>query len=160
MIKKANSSDKPRLLEIFDYAKEFMKKTGNPNQWTASYPGPKFDQEIDDGLVYKMEDEGHIYGVFLLNIGTDPTYSYIEGGKWLNDKTPYGTIHRVASDGSKKGLFSEIVEFALAKVENLRIDTHKDNKVMQNAILKEGFKYCGIIYLENGDPRLAYHLEK
>jgi hypothetical protein len=27
---------------------------------------------------------------------------------------------------------------------------------MQRALLKRGFKYCGIIYLESGDERLAY----
>ena len=159
MIRKATFKDIPRLLEIFEYAKGFMKNTGNPNQWTDQYPGPKFETEVKEGLIYVMEDEEHIYGVFLLNIGTDPTYSYIEGGKWLNDTVPYGTIHRVASDGSHKGILKEIVEYSLTKVDNLRIDTHEDNLVMQNAILKEGFKYCGVIYLENGDPRLAYQME-
>lgn len=160
MIRKAERKDLPRLYEIFDYAKKFMKQTGNAKQWSDDYPGEKFPEEIDRGLVYLLMDNAHIYGVFLLNIGTDPTYSYIEDGQWLNDITPYGTIHRVASDGTKKGVFKEIVDFSLSKIDNLRIDTHKDNKVMQKAILSQGFKYCGIIYLENGDKRLAYQLVK
>ena len=32
-----------------------------------------------------------------------------------------------------------------------RIDTHRDNKIMQHNILKHGFTYCGIIYLLSGD---------
>jgi len=39
---------------------------------------------------------------------------------------------------------------------NIRIDTHKDNRIMQHNIEKHGFTYCGIIYLANGDERLAY----
>ena len=27
---------------------------------------------------------------------------------------------------------------------------------MQHLLEKHGFSYCGIIYLANGDPRLAY----
>ena len=34
---------------------------------------------------------------------------------------------------------------------NIRIDTHRDNKIMQHNILKQGFTYCGIIYLQSGD---------
>ena len=41
---------------------------------------------------------------------------------------------------------------------NLRIDTHRDNSIMRHNILKYGFRYCGIIFLESGDERLAYQL--
>ena len=40
--------------------------------------------------------------------------------------------------------------------DNIRIDTHKDNKIMQGLLERHGFSYCGIIYLLNGAPRLAY----
>ena len=160
MIRKARLDDLDRIYEIFSYAKSFMKKTGNPNQWGDDYPGEAFLEELNAGIVYLIEDNAHISGVFVLNIGTDPTYSYIEEGTWLNDDIPYGTLHRVASDGSRKGIFKEIVDFALTKIKNLRVDTHKDNIVMQNAILSQGFSYCGIIYLKNGDKRLAYQLVK
>ena len=39
---------------------------------------------------------------------------------------------------------------------NLRADTHRDNRIMQHILQKHGFRYCGIIYLLNGDERLAY----
>jgi RimJ/RimL family protein N-acetyltransferase len=38
----------------------------------------------------------------------------------------------------------------------VRIDTHADNKVMQHVLEKRGFRRTGIIYLENGDPRIAF----
>ena len=60
--------------------------------------------------------------------------------------------------GRAKGVLKAAVEFAKLQVSNIRIDTHEDNIVMQTALSKLGFKRCGIIYLENGDPRIAYQL--
>ena len=40
--------------------------------------------------------------------------------------------------------------------KNLRVDTHRDNRVMQHLLLQHGFTYCGIIHLASGDERLAY----
>ena len=38
VIKKAQAGDLPRILEIYAYAREFMKRTGNPNQWKENAP--------------------------------------------------------------------------------------------------------------------------
>ena len=69
-------------------------------------------------------------------------------------------IHRIASSGIKKGMFSEVFEYATKFSANIRIDTHHDNLVKQKVINKHGFMKCGVIYLKNGNPRLAYHYEK
>ena len=37
-----------------------------------------------------------------------------------------------------------------------RQDTHRDNHILQHILKKHGFQYCGIIYLLNGDERLAF----
>lgn len=42
------------------------------------------------------------------------------------------------------------------EVRSIRVDTHRDNISMQKMLLKNGFKYCGIIYLKDGSERLAY----
>lgn len=52
------------------------------------------------------------------------------------------------------------MQFALLDYNNIRIDTHRDNHVMRNAIAKEGFAYCGIIHCWNGDERVAYQFRK
>ena len=61
----------------------------------------------------------------------------------------------VIEDGGKVvGYFAFLPspEPTYAKIyENIRIDTHRDNKIMQHNILKQGFTYCGIIYLQSGD---------
>jgi RimJ/RimL family protein N-acetyltransferase len=49
-----------------------------------------------------------------------------------------------------------MLQFCLAHTGNIRIDTHRDNTIMQHLLSKYGFQYCGIIYLANGDERLAY----
>lgn len=48
------------------------------------------------------------------------------GGSWMSD-SQYGTIHRVASDGTEKGIFTQIVNFARERFAHLRIDTHEQN---------------------------------
>lgn len=156
MIRLAEEKDLKGLLEIFEKAKEYMRRTGNPHQWKEDYPGSGFLDEIRNNEVYVFEEDSNLYGCFRLHIGEDPTYSLIRDGAWLNDKKPYGTLHRVASDGSHRGLFGEMIKFSLNKMDQLRIDTHRDNLVMQKLLENHGFCYCGIIYLENGEERLAY----
>ena len=69
-------------------------------------------------------------------------------------------IHRVASDGSKRGIVEQIVDFAKGKVNLLRIDTHEDNKIMQKVIERQNFKRLGIIYLEDKSARILYELKE
>nr|HPQ29103.1 hypothetical protein [Desulfobacteraceae bacterium] len=40
--------------------------------------------------------------------------------------------------------------------ENIRVDTHKDNISMKRILIKKGFQYCGVIYNQWGDERLAF----
>jgi len=93
--------------------------------------------------------------VFFFAVGEDPTYRVIEDGAWLNDR-PYGVIHRIAGDGSIRGILTRAVEFAGARFDYLRIDTHEKNIPMQNALKKQNFTQRGVIYLRDGNPRLAY----
>lgn len=148
------------ILQIYDIAKQYMVASGNPNQWNSTYPERQLLlKDIEMGQLYVYKENGVIHGVFAYIQGDDPTYAYIEDGAWLNDK-PYGTIHRLASDGSIKGIFKECVDFCLAKCENLRADTHRDNHTMQHLLEKYNFQRCGIIYLSNGADRMAYQYFK
>ena len=157
MIRKATKDDLKRLLEIYDIARAFMRENGNMNQWNADYPGiGDLPHDIENGNLYVAHDEnGRIFGCFAMIPGEDPTYGVIDDGRWMSD-APYAALHKVASDGTTRGFFTKCVEFARGFHNHLRVDTHKDNLPMQRAILKNGFSYCGIIYLANGDPRRAY----
>ncbi len=161
MIRKAKKEDLPRLLEIYDIARAFMRANGNMTQWNAQYPGmDDLPYDIENGNLYVAQnDDGRIYGCFAMIAGEDPTYGVIDDGNWLSD-TPYAALHKVASDGTTRGFFTKCVEFARGFHKHLRVDTHKDNLPMQKAILKNGFSFRGIIYLANGDPRRAYEWEE
>ena len=65
-------------------------------------------------------------------------------------------VHRIASYPDAHGIFSSIIDFCFSHDTNIRIDTHRDNKIMQHNLQKHGFTYCGIICLLSGNERLAY----
>lgn len=157
-IRLAVSGDLDALMAIFDKAKSFMRSVGNHNQWINGYPQRELiADEIERGHCYVCETEEHgTCAAFCMIAGDDPTYSYIEGA-WLSDR-PYVTIHRLGSDGRVRGIGKACFDFARRQGVNIRVDTHADNRPMQNLVTGYGFKYCGVIYLENGDPRLAYEL--
>lgn len=159
MIRKANKNDINAIVDIYKIAQEYMAKNAI-NQWAKGYPTKEDAADnVEKGISYVLENENGIYGTFVLAEGDDPTYRTIENGEWMSD-LPYLTIHRVASNGKERGVFNEIVAFAKSKSDHLRIDTHKDNKHMQELIEQNGFKYCGIIHLLNGSPRQAYEYIK
>ena len=156
-VRNAISSDLPRIEEIYAYARDFMEKTGNPNQWGKTNPPHEWlVEDIRQQLLHVIEDEEGIHGVFYFYIGPDPTYGQIEDGGWHSTQT-YGTIHRIASDGSG-GILRTAVAFCKERIKHIRIDTHHDNVVMQRAVAKLGFVRSGIIHLANGSPRIAYEL--
>ena len=156
MITPAAKQDLPAILEIYRYAKNFMIQSGNPYQWPSGYPWESLLlQDIEKGQLYICKNDGGIYGVFAFIIGEDPTYLKIDNGAWLSD-TLYGTIHRIAGNGTQKGIFAEAVSYCESKIPHLRIDTHDANHLMQHLILKHGFQKCGTIYVFDGTPRIAY----
>ena len=155
IVRHALREDLPRIEEIYACARSFMASTGNPSQWGKTNPPvEQLKKDIENRLLFVVTDERDIHGVFYFYIGADPTYYYIEDGAWHWD-TPYGTIHRIAGDGSG-GILKTAVDFCSGKIDHLRIDTHHDNVVMQKAVQKVGFHRCGIIYIADGSPRIAY----
>jgi hypothetical protein len=156
MIRLAETSDLDTILAVYGIAREYMAENGNAGQWGDAYPPVELlMSDIQAGQLFAITEDSVIHGVFAFIIGSDPTYAYIENGAWKNDE-PYGTIHRIASDGAVKGVFSQCIEFCRSHINNLRIDTHEDNQIMNYLIPKHGFEKCGIIYTESNDPRIAY----
>ena len=182
IIRPATAADLPALRPVFEAAKAIMRADGNPDQWSA--PGFPDDalllRDIDRGGGFVIEisprdplglgrndkmsvissgaaggvEKSHIVAYFALLPSPEPTYDHIDGA-WLTDE-PYGVIHRMASYPDVHGIFSAIIDYAAARYAHLRIDTHRDNRIMQHLIEKHGFSYCGIIWLEDGTERLAY----
>lgn len=156
-IRLATASDMNDLLEIYSRARAFMKKTGNPNQWLNCYPTKEILlNDIDLKQMYVVEDEDGIQASFVFFVGIDPTYINIENGQWLNEDE-YGVIHRIASRGLKKHIGDIVLNYCFSKINNIRIDTHSDNIVMQKFLDKHGFIHVGTIYLKDSSSRLAFH---
>lgn len=160
-IRKATLNDLPAMMEAYVAAQNYMMESGNLNQWPKGFPPEDFirDEILRNVSYVVLDEDGILEGAFSLIPGEDPTYGYVEGGQWLNDE-PYCTIHKLASMQRKKGIFNAVISFARSLFDNVRADTHADNATMQHLFLKAGFRKVGIIYLLNGEPRIAFHLTK
>lgn len=156
-IRKAKPEELDLLMGIFAAAKIFMAQRGNSYQWIAGYPSRELiAQNIREGDSYVcVDDEGEILATFFFKIADDETYAGIYNGQWLNDG-PYGVVHRLASSGKVKGISDHCLQWCYDQCGNIRIDTHEDNKVMRNVLMRNGYTYCGIIYIKNGAQRLAF----
>lgn len=153
--------DFPTLLEIYRKARAYMVKTGNPTQWGSNRPNPRLvEQDIALGRSFVWEEAGVLLGVFAFVEGDDPCYSRIDQGAWPDD-APYATLHRIASAGIRGGIGKRSLQWCMdtckAKGLALRVDTHAQNIPMQRLVESFGFTRCGIIYVDDGTPRIAYH---
>ncbi len=157
MFRGATRSDLEQILEIYAHARKAMKESGNPTQWGDNFPPQELlEEDIDSNRLFVCVVNGQLEAVFAFILGPDPTYAKIEDGHWLNDTLPYGTIHRLASAGHRKGIATDVITWCLEHCESLRADTHEDNKIMQHLLEKNGFTRCGIITTDDGTPRIAY----
>ena len=155
-VRKAKMEELDEIMGIFAHARKFMAEQGNPNQWGTSKPAREtIEEDIKLGRSYVCVEDEKLIATFYYLPGVDPTYVKIYDGEWLNQED-YGVVHRIASAGTVKGAGSFCINWAFEQCGNLKIDTHKDNIVMQNMLKKNGFSYCGIIYLLDGDERMAF----
>ena len=157
LVREARLEDLDSIMRVYCKAKEYMNNNGNPTQWRDGYPQRELlENDIRCRQCYVVcSSDKEVHAVFVLMFGADPTYTIIEEGSWKNEE-PYGTIHRLAGDGAVKGVTSKCIEFCKEKTTNLRADTHHDNKIMQYLLEKNDFERCGIIYVGDGSPRIAY----
>ena len=158
-IRQTTRKELDEVMQIYAYAREFMAAHGNPRQWGPNKWPPRelIEEDIRQGRSYVCEEAGVLGAVFFYRFGDriEETYNHIDGA-WKLD-APYGVVHRIASSGRLKGAGSFCLNWAFKQCGHLRIDTHEDNRVMQNLLEKLGFEKCGIIYVhEDNDPRFAY----
>lgn len=158
IIRKTTEADLPRLDEIFDSARLYMRAKGNMTQWAgATLPYPSaFDirEDMSHGWSRVVERQGRVVATFCMMTSPEPSYSALP-----QCREPYVTLHRVASDGSVPGIFALAVGYARhCTWMNVMVDTHADNRPMLAAIARAGFEPCGEIMLPDGSPRLAFIL--
>lgn len=154
-IRKTRPEDIDRIMEIYAQARLFMRAHGNHSQWADGRPfRHDIEADVAENCSYVCTHEDVVIGTMRFTVGDDPTYNVIDG-EWLGNGS-YAVVHRIASSGQVKGTGEFMLRWALEQHPDLRIDTHEDNYVMRNLLKKLGFTYCGVIYLADGAPRLAY----
>lgn len=169
-ISKASPKDIDRIMVLAAASRQIMKESGNPTQWTDNHPSREtIEEDVECGDCYVISKRGEddatdsaesmIVGSFVFREGPDPSYANIYDGAWIDDTLPYHVIHRVMSLPDAHGIFAEIINFSFQHSKNIRIDTHRNNRIMRQLIEKYGFKYCGIVHivdLEVDYERRAY----
>ena len=164
IIRKSVTGDLCAIRDIFSEARETIAALGI-DQWQDGYPTREIVLgDIEKRQSYCVLEGDKIIATFALIFDGEPTYDKIYEGAWISgDSDDYIAMHRVAVSVAcrGKGVSTAIVEYARRTARALgrnfvRIDTHRGNAVMRRMLEKHGFIYCGIIYLENGDERVAY----
>ena len=156
LIRNTQARDTDAVMNIYAEARRFMRENGNGSQWGDGHPTRELvEADIINKDGYVVEENGEIVGAFFFKIGEDPTYKVIHGGEWIKDGK-YGVIHRIAVKYHGRGIVGFVYNHCYSIINNLRIDTHKNNIPMQRSLEKAGFRYCGIIHIANGDERVAY----
>tara|TARA_B110000967_G_scaffold200589_1_gene236620 strand:+ start:1526 stop:2035 length:510 start_codon:yes stop_codon:yes gene_type:complete len=135
------------------------------DQWQNGYPNEKVilnDIQNSESYVVKSDDSDTI-ATAMFSTRVEPTYSQIEGHWITKNDAIYGVIHRMAISEKSRG--TGIAKFIFNHCEkrlkqnaikSMRIDTHEGNLGMQALLKKLDYVFCGVIYLENNDKRLAY----
>ena len=156
-IRPATYKDIPQIMETLDHARTIMRANGNTAQWINGYPSEELmKSEVAAGHCFVCVNHAdEVLATFCFILGIDHTYLRIYDGAWLNDE-PYGVIHRMGTNGKERGVAAACMDWCFKQCANIRVDTHKDNTVMQHVLANFGFQPCGIIFTDDGTERIAY----
>ena len=162
-ITKTTKKDIDRVMVILGEARQSIGKLGI-DQWQYGYPTRDIiKDDTEKGFSYVVSStDNEIVATFCLKEDEEPTYREIYDGAWINKGASFA-LHRIAICNNQrgKGIANQIIEFILNKcrecsVASVKVDTHKGNIPMRKMLEKNGFIYCGIIYLATGEERVAY----
>lgn len=160
--KKAMESDINSIMNIIKQAQAYFKEQ-KIEQWQNNYPNEDIiKNDIKNNNSYVLLKDNIVVGTVAVIFDGEKTYEKIYNGKWISNNK-YVTIHRMAVDYRYKGLgMSYIILNNIEKIclknniPSIRVDTHEKNIAMKKFLLKNGFKYCGTIYLEDKSQRVAF----
>lgn len=162
-LRKAALTDEEAVLALYREAQAFLAAQGI-DQWQDGYPNQEtFLADVGRGESWVLEEGGQVAATACLGLGREPTYDIIYEGAWGTEAPEYAFLHRIAVSGACKGkggptlFFQELERQARERgLPCLRGDTHRENKIMQRVMEKNGLSYRGVIYLEDGGERLAF----
>ncbi len=160
--RQAVETDIDSVMSFIEQARVYFNAHDIP-QWQNNYPNPKvLMKDIGNKTGFSLIKDDNLVGYVSAIFDGEQTYDVIYDGKWLSIQE-FVVIHRLVIDSKYKGLgFASLIIENVEKlcsekgVKSIKVDTHKNNLPMQNLLKKNGFQYCGIIYLLNGQERMAF----
>lgn len=155
-IRKATEADIPQIMAMYDHSRTLMRADGNMVQWVGYPTCEAVGDDIRRQSSYIIHTSSLPIGTFAMLYGDEPTYNYIDHGRWIDTVTPYATIHRLAKVANVQGIADMAFACAKQHCNHLRVDTHATNRPMKHLLMRQGFVYCGVIYMPDGSPRDAY----
>lgn len=160
--RKSTNDDIDSIMRIIKQAQDYFKEN-NIDQWQNNYPNVEtIENDIAEDDSYVLLKDNKVCATSVISFKGERNYDKIYEGKWLSDES-YAVIHRIAVDNTIKGcgLSGEIIKRAEElcrenNINSIRVDTHEENISMQKALKKNGFEYCGVIFLADGAKRIAF----
>ena len=160
----ANLNEAEICYHCIEDARNYHKALGF-EQWHPDYPTAQtILDDITQNIGYVFVEGNKVIGYCCIIIGEEPAYAKIDGA-WKTER-PYAVVHRMAFSSRARGgglshnAFQLVKEYCrLNYINAIRLDTQKENKVMQHILSREGFEYCGLIQFDGG-PKLAYEWDR
>lgn len=158
----AKEIDKIEIEKIYEDGSLKLKSLGI-NQWQGQdKPNlDNFKNLIANKNIFVLEDNKRVVSTVII-YDYDLDYEKNLDGKW-NSPKPYVALHRIGTLESErnKGYGRKIIEFAESyarknNFKSVRIDTHRENKSMQNLLKSMNYIYVGLVYLDGKNERLAF----
>ena len=158
----AKEVDREKIEKIYEDGSLKLKSLGI-NQWQGNEKPNlnNFSNLNENDIIYVLEDKEIIVSTLII-YDKDEDYENNLVGTW-NSPKPYVALHRIAtlSGARKKGYGRKIIEFAenYARENNfksVRIDTHRENKSMQNLLSSMEYNFVGLVFLDGKRERFAY----
>ena len=158
----AREIDKIEIEKIYEDGSLKLKSLGI-NQWQGQdKPNlDNFKNLIANKNIFVLEDNKRVVSTVII-FDYDLDYEMNLDGKW-NSPKPYVALHRIGTLESErnKGYGRKIIEFAVSyarenNFKSVRIDTHRENKSMQNLLNSMNYIYVGLVYLDGKNERLAF----
>lgn len=160
ILRRAEKGQEGLCWRILEEGRAFQRAQGFV-QWDDRYPLRKdVEADIDSGTGWLLFIDSEAAAYVCIDPGPEPAYDHL-AGSWHTGE-PYVVIRRISFSSSFAGkglariLFS-LIDGTCAENgwRNIRLNTAKENRRMQNAVLAAGYSCCGTV-LMRGIERIAY----
>ena len=154
IIEAAKTDQAEEIFSIYTQCKAYMEEQ-KIFQWFDGYPTIDIvEDDIKNGWIYCMNDNGKCIGVVSVNDVEDEEYSEVNWKDYDGDRNnSVMVVHRLAvlPEYQKKGIASLLMDFAEDLIEerncsSIRLDTYSANERAINFYEKRGYEKRGEVF--------------